>query len=70
MHEAIKEQQYLYPRDPVPKSNALIVLLNRFKDENTMKVHTSTNYYYYYGDKSKMRVQRCRGTQGSQELSA
>lgn len=33
MHEAVKEQRYLYPRDPVPKSNVLVLLLNRFKDE-------------------------------------
>ena len=33
MHEAIKEQQYLYPQDPVPKNNTLVVFLNRFKDE-------------------------------------
>ena len=33
MHQAIKEQQYLRPQNPVPKSNALVVLLNQFKDD-------------------------------------
>ena len=33
MHEAIKEQQYLCSRDFIPKSNALVVLLNYFKDD-------------------------------------